>query len=77
MKGVRVSLIAVLLITGVWTAHCPIASAEGPTEATRVRILLVIHTNGEVAGKECGFALDGQAMRRVLEANLKLSLIHI
>src|SRR5437764_7168454 len=40
-------------------------------EATRVRILLVIHTNGETVGKECGFALDGQTMQRTLEENLK------
>ncbi len=62
-----ITLLSVAISAAQWT----IAAGQETAEATRVRILLVIHTNGEVVGKECGFALDGKAMRRVLDENFK------
>ncbi len=64
--------IAITIFTiAISAAQWNFADAQETTEATRVRVLLVIHTNGEVPGKECGFALDGKAMRRVLQENFK------
>lgn len=65
----RISLTtAALLLSAVLLGSATLAAEE---EASRVRILLVIHTNGEVEGKECGFAVDGQSVREVIETNLK------
>jgi hypothetical protein len=70
MLRTPVYLIAILLAATLCASQRA-AAADEPAEATRVRILLVIHTNGEVAGKECGFALDGQTMQRTLRENFK------
>jgi hypothetical protein len=64
---------AIVLFVLILALHQTVGAEETKevAEATRLRILLVIHTNGEVAGRECGFGVDGDAMQRMLEENLK------